>query len=214
MKKLITVISTLALLTACTKKSNDFVGVYNFKAMDTYYAKDTSEYVFNFFRKEAVRIKVNKIVPMKIDIFKSGDQFNGTFSVVELQRNKALDVVDGKTEKRADLKNIHVVNDTLIAEIATLKKNLELRMAKSGNDTWLIIKATSEKDLLKEECNKLATIQGNYIIYKALNGSAEEVERIKQSTNCSVEKSIEESISKGYKKEKKEYLREILSMDI
>ena len=71
-----TIIPFLALITcvACSKKPKDFVGVYNFQVMDSYYVTDTTEYTVRFFSKEYIKLKVNKLVPMKIDLFENGEE--------------------------------------------------------------------------------------------------------------------------------------------
>lgn len=213
MKKVIVSIVALIIFAACSKKQEDFVGVYSFQVMDAYFAKDTSEYTVKFFRKEPIKIKVNKLVPMKIDLFKNGEQLNGTFLITTYQQSYGLDLIDKKTENRADLKNIHLINDTLIAEVGTSKKTLQIKIIKSGSDSWLILKASSPKDLEKEECNKLASISGENIVYKALNGASNETDLIKQSNACEVEKSVKFYLDNGYKKEKAEYLRQMLSLE-
>jgi len=211
MKKFIITIAAALSLISCSKKPKDFVGVYNFQVMDAYFAKDTSEYTMKYFRKEPIKIKVNKLVPMKIDIFKNGEQLNGTFLITTYQQSYGLDLIDKKTENRADLKNIHLINDTLIAEVGTTKKTLQIKIVKSGSDSWLILKASTSKDIEKEECNKLATISEGNIVYKSLNGASNEVELINESNACEVEKSVKFCLDNGYKKEKESYLSKLLT---
>lgn len=214
MKNTFILFVSLALAASCSKKPKDFVGVYNFQVMDAYFVKDTSEYTMKYFRKEPIRIKVNKLVPMKIDLFENGEQLNGTFVITTYQQSFALDLIDKKTENRADLKNIHLVNDTLIAEVGNSKKTLQIKIVKDGSESFLILKANTPNDLEKEECNKIATISGENIIYKALSGSANELDLIKESNQCEVEKSIRFCLDNGYKKEKAEYLKKLLSVKL
>ncbi len=212
MKNIFILFVSLALVVSCSKKSKDFVGVYNFQVMDAYFAKDTSEYTMKYFRKEPIRIKVNKLVPMKIDLFENGEELNGTFVITTYQQSFALDLIDKKTENRADLKNIHLINDTLYAEVGNSKKTLQIKIVKDGSESFLILKANTPDDLEKEECNKLATIVGDNIVYKALKGSDNETELEKESNQCEVEKSVKFCLDNGYKKEKAEYLKKLLSV--
>lgn len=214
MKKIIITISAALIFTSCSKKTKDFVGVYNFQVMDAYFAKDTSEYTMKYFRKEPIRIKVNKLVPMKIDLFENGDQLNGTFVITTYQQSFALDLIDKKTENRADLKNIHLVNDTLIAEVGNSKKTLQIKIVKDGSESFLILKANTPNDLEKEECNKLASIVDGNIVYTALKGASNESELINESNACAVDKSVKYCIENGYKKEKTSYLKNLLSKSI
>ena len=102
-----TIIPFLALITcvACSKKPKDFVGVYNFQVMDSYYVTDTTEYTVRFFSKEYIKLKVNKLVPMKIDLFENGEELKGTFSITSYQENFGLGIRDNKKENKADLKD-------------------------------------------------------------------------------------------------------------
>lgn len=213
MRKIIVSIFAVTLFSACSNKPKDFVGVYNFQIMDSYFVTDTTEYTVKFFRKEFVKLKVNKLVPLKIDLFESGEEIMGTFSVTRYQENFGLGIRDNKKENKADLKNIHLINDTLLAEVGTSKKTLQIKIVKSGSDSWLILKSSTPKDLEKEVCNKLASISGENIVYKTLNGSIYESDLMNESNKCEVEKSVKYCLDNGYKKEKKKYLELILSVN-
>ncbi len=84
---------------------------------------------------------------------------------------------------------------------------MEYKLVKSGKEVFLIVKS-NEKDVEKESCNKLATINGTTITYKVLSES-EEV-----SNNCEVDKTVARYIKKGYKAEKKDYLKKLLSVEV
>lgn len=213
MKKVIASIIALVILAACSRKPKDFVGVYNFQVMDSYYVTDTTEYTVKFFSKEYIKLKVNKLAPLKIDLFENGEELKGTFSVTSYQENFGLGIRDNKKENKADLKNIHLINDTLFAEVGTSKKTLQIKIVKSSSDANLILKASTQKDIEKESCNKLAAISGNDIVYKVLNGASNEADLIKASNQCEIEKSVRFCLDNGYKKEKKVYLEKILSVN-
>lgn len=214
MKNTIIPILAIIIFAACSKKQKDFVGVYNFQVMDAYYVTDTTEYTVKFFSREYIKLKVNKLVPLKIDLFESGAELKGTFSVTSYQENFGLGIRNNKKENRTDLKNIHLINDTLVAEVGTSKKTLQIKVVKSGSDSWLILKASTPKDLEKEECNKMASISGESIVYKALNGASSEADLMNKSKACEVERSVKYCIDNGYKKEKEEYLKQILSAEL
>jgi hypothetical protein len=213
MKKVIASIIALVILAACSRKQKDFVGVYNFQVMDSYYVTDTTEYTVKFFSKEYIKLKVNKLAPLKIDLFENGEELKGTFSVTSYQENFGLGIRDNKKENKADLKNIHLINDTLFAEVGTSKKTLQIKIVKSSSDANLILKASTQKDIEKESCNKLAAISGVDIVYKVLNGASNEADLIKASNQCEIEKSVRFCLDNGYKKEKKVYLEKILSVN-
>ncbi len=213
MKKTVFIISALAVLVSCSRKSQDFIGVYNFKVMDTYIVKDSTETINTFFRNEPLPIKVNKMVSMKIDLFESGEEIKGTLTMDKYQAEFGLETINKYSQKKIDFKNIHLINDTLIAEVASKKKTTEFKLAKSGNEAFLIIQA-DEKEGKKEECNRLATVTNNNIIYKSLNGDSNELELIKQSNECEVNKTVTRCLETGYKSSKSEYLKQILSVEL
>lgn len=200
------------ILASCSKKAEDFVGVYNFRVMDDYIVQDTTELVNSLYGQSPLTLKVKKLIPFKIDLFKSGDETKGTLTITEYQVQKAFNTINQETERKVDFKNIHLVNDTLLLEIAGRKKALEYKLTKSGKDVLLVVK-TTEKDVEKEGCNQLATINGVTITYKALSESDNE-EMIKQSNDCEVDKTVARYIEKGYKSEKKDYLKKLLSVEL
>lgn len=213
MKKSIFAISSLMLLASCSKKQGDFIGVHDFKIMNAYSVRDTSEMVNSFFGPSSLIIKVEKLIPFTIDIFKSGEELKGTLTITEFQTVKSLKIVDELHLIKSDLKNIHLVNDTLICEIAGKIIPTELKLARSGNDVFLIVQDNEKKKSEKEECNKFATVINSRIIYKALNGASKEPELIKQSNECAADKMVQFCLDNNYKKEKQEYLKQLLNAE-
>lgn len=211
MKKTIIAFSAL-ILVACSKKTEDFVGVHNFKVMDSYLVKDTTEFVNSIYGQSPLTLRVKKLISFKIDLFKSGEEIKGTLTIVKYQTQKALATINQFNETKVDLKNIHIVNDTLISEIAGRKNATELKLTKSNNYIYLIVQ-TNDEDGKKEECNKLATVTESHIIYKGLTGSSDESQLIKESNDCSVEKTVLFYLEKGYSQDKKGYLKQILSIE-
>lgn len=63
----------------------------------------------------------------------------------------------------------------------------------------------------KENCNNFATVKNGYITYKSLNGSDEELNLINKSNLCAVDKALQKYLAQGYKADKKEYLKILLS---
>ncbi len=212
MKKIIITIATALSLVSCSKKTEDFVGVHNFKVMDDYIVQDTTEFVNSLYGQSPLTLKVKKLIPFKIDLFKSGDEIKGTLTITEYQVQKGFNTINQETERKVDFKNIHLVNDTLIAEISSTKRTQEFKIAKSGNEMYLIVRA-NEKESQKEACNKLAAVSPGYIIYSAVQGSSEETKLINESNSCAVETAVNHYLEKGYKFAKKDHLKEILSVE-
>ncbi len=67
-------------------------------------------------------ISVNKATPLKIDIFKNGEELKGTYTVTRYQEIKNLTRVNRLHEGKSDIHNLHIVSDTLIGEIHHRKK--------------------------------------------------------------------------------------------
>lgn len=213
MKKLLLKCVFIALvLTSCSKKESDFVGVYNFYFMDNYLVKDTTEVVTNFFTREYLKLSINKMTPLKIDIFKSGEEVKGTISLFSYQKYKALNLINKQEEHKTDLENLHLIKDTLYCDVKGFFYSKSLKIAKSNSNTFMIITENSDKIMDKEKCNKSVTINDNFIIYKAIEAS--QAEEIKNNSNlCEIDNKVDFYLSKGYKKEKSEHLRRILSIN-
>lgn len=208
-KQLIIVI-TIALLASCSKKEDDFIGVHNFSIMTDYIVKDTTTIVDTWMGRGYKEIIVHKASPLKVDIFKSGEELKGTYTVTRYQEIKNLTVVNRIHEGKSDIHNLHLVNDTLVGEIHHGKKIIELKLSKTSTLLNLTIKASKKET---EECNKNASIVNNHITYSALSGTSNESELINQSNSCAIEKSITKCLESGYKSEKEEYLRQLLSVE-
>lgn len=202
----------LGIITSCCNKKESFIGLHNFTIMEEYWIKDTTTIVDTWTGKDYKIIKVNKIAPLNIDIFMSGEELNGTYAVTQYQEIKNLTIVNRVHESKSDIHNLHIVNDTLIGEIHHGKKIIDLKLSKNNINVHLTIRV-SNIEIETEECNKLATIVNNYITYSSLSATSDESELIKQSNSCAVEKSITKCLESDYKAEKTEYLRKLLSID-
>jgi hypothetical protein len=176
--------------------------------MDNYMVKDTSEYKIQFYLREPLKIWLNKITPLKIDIFKSNDEIKGTITIANYQKVVPLDVINEYYEIKSDLKNIHIVNDTLVADY----EDVQFKLAKSGNDYFFVTKSDSAH-IKQQECNKFATSTKNTISYKAIIDNSNAASLIKQSNDCDAEKRVTAMLAGGYKKEKATYLKSILSVE-
>ncbi|MBP8033037.1 MAG: membrane lipoprotein lipid attachment site-containing protein [Bacteroidia bacterium] len=212
MKKIVIIISALTILASCSSKSEDFIGVHNFKIMATYEVKDTTEFVNSIYGSSPLTLKVKKLIPFKIDLFESGEEIKGTLTIVKYQTQKVLETINKVDETKVDLKNIHIINDTLVSEIAGRKHPTELKLTKSNGNIYLIVLRNDEDDV-REECNKFATISESNIVYRELIGNSKESEIIKESNNCSVEKAVNLYLENGYNQTKKGYLKQILSVE-
>jgi len=209
MKKIVIAISLTFLIASCATKTEDFIRVNKFYSMDRYLVKDSTEHKNTFNRREPLNIWVAKIKPITIDIFKSGEEIKGILTTASYQETHGFSVIDKYNEDKIELNNIHLVNDTLIAEYG---KSKELKMAKSGSEYYLIIKADSTH-IKQEGCNKFAFTTNDAISYKSVKGASIEAEMIIQSNECSAEKTANSIIEKENLKESATYLKKILSVE-
>jgi|GEM_PF-4140000 len=209
MKKTVIAISLPFVFASCSKKSEDFIGVNKFYSMDRYLVKDSTEHKNAFNRREPLDIWVAKIIPVTIDIFKTGEEIKGILTTAHYQKTHGFSVIDKYNEDKIDLNNIHLVNDTLIAEYG---KSKELKLAKSGSEYYLIIK-TDSTHIKQEGCNKFASTTNDAIIYKSIKEASNETDMIIQSNECSAEKTANSIIEKENLKESVTYLKKILSVE-
>lgn len=209
MKKIVIAISLTFLFASCATKTEDFIGVNKFYSMDRYLVKDSTEHKNGHNRREPLNIWVAKIKPITIDIFKTGEEIKGILTTVNYQKPLGFSVIDKYTEDKIELNNIHIVNDTLIAEYG---KSKELKLAKSGSDYYLIVK-TDSTHIKQEGCNKFASTTNDAILYKSVKGASNEAEMIIQSNECAAEKTAISIADKENLKESATYLKKILSVE-
>lgn len=212
MIKQLLIVITAAILASCSKKENDFIGVHNFSIMTDYIVKDTTTIVDTWMGRGYKEIITHKVSSLKVDIFKSGEELKGTYTVTRYQKIKNLTVENRIHEGKSDIHNLHLVNDTLVGEIHPGKRIIALKLSKNGSNVYLTIRV-SKKEIETEECNKSASIVNNHITYSSLSGTSNESELINQSNSCAIEKSITKCLESGYKSEKAEYLQQLLSLD-
>lgn len=208
MKKIIFATSLSFLFASCARKTEDFIGVHDFYSMDRFLVRDSTEFINQLSHRKPLEIWVNKITPLKIDLYKSGEEIKGTMTSASYQKTYGFSVIDKYNENKNDLKNVHIVNDTLIAEYGNSR---ELKIAKSGSDYYLIVKMDS-LHIKQQECNQFATTTINTVSYKSLIGASNEAEKIKESNECSAEKKATLLVDKAFMGQNKVYLKKILSI--
>lgn len=209
MKKTVIAISLPLVFASCSNKTEDFIGVNKFYSLDRYLVKDSTEHKNTFNRREPLDIWIARIMPITIDIFKSGEEIKGILTKANYQKTHGFSVIDKYNEDKIELNNIHLVNDTLIAEYG---KSKELKMTKSGSEYYLIIK-TDSTHIKQQGCNKFASTTNDAIIYKSIKGDAIEAEMIIESNECSAEKTAKSLVEKENLKESVTYLKKILSVE-
>jgi hypothetical protein len=212
MIKQLLILLTIAILASCSSKQDRFRGAHKFSIMTEYYIQDTTTIVDTWNGRGCKEILINKVTPLKIDIFQNGEELKGTYTVTRYQEIKNLKRINRIHEGKSDIHNLHIVNDTLLGEIHHGKKIIELKLSKNDSNVYLTIRA-SIKEVETEECNKLATISNNHVTYKSLRGTSDESEQEKQSNDCAVEKSITICLESSYKADKSDYLRKLLTID-
>lgn len=209
MKTIAALIVCIVLFTGCARQTKDFIGVYDYRVMTRTTVIDTTEFLISFLSKKQLNITFFKMTSFKVDIYAEGENIKGTCSFTpDLEYDKFGKLKDSKHVK-LDLKNIHIVNDTLVADLELLK-TIEIKIAKTNNESYMLIPSINGEDE-NEKCNQLAELKGGIIVYKSITSSDGEKEKIVQSNLCSIDKRVEELIVSGYKREKKEYLKKLFS---
>lgn len=209
MKYIIVLSACIMLLGSCHKGPEDYVGVYDFRMMSEEIVMDTTEIVYSFFGKANLKIGVYKLSPLKIDIFKEGDKLSGTCSFHMDWSVSQMSKVGQQKLFKSTLHNIHVVHDTLVADFPL--RNKELKLIKQGDNSFVIIPNLALDDGNPEKCNAFARIIGDEVCYSLYHNSEEDQDKAKTSEECSVELKVNTLIKNGYKEEKKEYLKGLLS---
>lgn len=170
---------------------------------------DTTEKQESFFETTFLKIPVYRLSSFKIDIYNEGNKLSGTCSFYSESEFSSSGKLKDKRHIKTELKNIHVLNDTLLADLK-LMKSVEIKIARSGDNSFLIMPKLTGVDLI-EKCNEFAQIKENEVIYKSYIGSDEDTNKVTNSNSCSVKNKLEDMLSKGYKKDKESYLKSILS---
>lgn len=210
MKKIIISVLAITLFSACSQKTEDYLGVHDFKVMTQSTITDTTEIQASFFKKSYLKILFYKLSSFKVDIYEEGDRISGTCSFYSVLKHNPSGKLENQSCIKADLKNIHIVNDTLVADLHMLT-SMELKLAKAKNTTYLIIqKLTSSNQDDAEKCNAFAKVDADKIVYKSNSGSNDDVKSIIESNNCSINNKVKEMLENGYNIDKKEYLKSIL----
>lgn len=213
-EKTLIIITASLLAFSCSNKPDDFIGLHTTYKSTTCQFVDTSEIVRSFFSNSYLKIESQKLTPIKIDIFKNGEEIKGTLSIMNINGYENSDEGSKQNENKIDLSNLHIINDTLICEMKQsflfMTETRDIKLSKNGNKFYVTLGA-SKKDSIREECNKfVSTLKSNSITYLC---SDNESESIKQSNECLAEKRFNE-VSKEYNKEKLDYLKALLKSNI
>lgn len=208
MKKTLLMLKASLLFISCSTKPKDFIGVYDFKIMAKTTTVDTTEIIRNFFQSTYLRIPVYKLTNFKYDIFEVGDKLQGTCSFTSESDYIPSRKTKESKQIKIDLKNIHLLKDTLIADL-NLIKSVEIKFVKSESNLLLIMPKQIDEGLI-ETCNNFALIEKTRITYRSYTGSKQDVLDESKSNSCSVDNKIKELINNGYNKDKEKYLKDIL----
>jgi hypothetical protein len=197
MKKTIIILASSIITFSCSNKPDDFIGVHSSYKTESCQFIDTTEIVRSFFSNSYLKISSAKLVPIKIDIFKNGEEIKGTFSVVNIKGYENSKDGSVQQEIKVDLSNLHIVNDTLICEMKqsflfTTVSN-DIKLSKKGGKISITLPA-NKKDSIFESCNKF-------------------VSSLTQSNECLAEKTYSE-VSPKYNKSKLDYLKSLLKSNI
>lgn len=213
MKKLIVTILIASLTYACSKKPDDFIGVHtSFRTTECTFL-DTTEIVRSFFQNSYLNIASAKLAPIKIDVFKNGEELKATLSISTISGLENSG--DGSTlnENKIDLTNLHIINDTLVCEMKQsflfMSQSRDIKLSKSGDNFYITFSA-NKKDSIKESCNKfISNLNANAITFSCVNN----LDFIKETNQCLAEKRFNE-INTKYNKDKLDYLKTLLNSSI
>jgi hypothetical protein len=213
MRKIFLIIITATLTYSCSIKPDDFVGVHTSYKTTSCVFVDTTEIVQSFFQNTYLDIESSKLAPIKVDIFKNGEELKGTISIAYYSGRENVEDGSKISENKIDLNNIHIINDTLVCE--TEKKLLfflnssDVKISKSGSEFHIILNAT-KGDSIYESCNKFVKkLSSKSIAYNCVSN----LDYIKETNQCIAEKRFNEMSTK-YNKDKLEYLKALLSSHI
>jgi hypothetical protein len=212
MPLLLIVASCLVLITSCSKKPEDFIGVHTFYKGTSYVVIDSTTNISKGYFKKYKEIQTVRHLPMKIDIFKNGEQVSGTISFETIQQEMKGYYFNTPILVKKDLTNIHLIGDTLIGEIKYEnpyigEQTLQFRLIKN-DDEILMVENRAVKDSITEGCNKLVKfINGNQVIY--ISSKENQLNLVKESNQCADEKALK-NLS-DYPSEKIPYFKELLS---
>jgi hypothetical protein len=214
MKKTIIILASSIITFSCSNKPDDFIGVHSSYKTESCQFIDTTEIVRSFFSNSYLKISSAKLVPIKIDIFKNGEEIKGTFSVVNIKGYENSKDGSVQQEIKVDLSNLHIVNDTLICEMKqsflfTTVSN-DIKLSKKGGKISITLPA-NKKDSIFESCNKfVSSVTKNTITYLCEENTST---YLTQSNECLAEKTYSE-VSPKYNKSKLDYLKSLLKSNI
>ncbi len=202
------------ILMGCSgSKPTDFVGIYEFQAINNYVVIDTTILQEGLYGKEALNIIKKKLAPLKIDIFKSGEQLAGQMTITILQTyDQQKGLLDRPKDEKMQLSNIHVVNDTLVFD---LPKGVALRALKTNSRSFKLVNGSKPSlivysdDTASEEllCSDLFEVSGQTIILHS--ASSLDPGKVSQVNDCLSETAFKKLKGK-YGVDHDKYLMEVL----
>ncbi len=192
----------------------DFVGVYEFRTLSNYVVIDTSVMIDGLLGSEPLMITKRKLSPLKIDIFKNGEQLSGQMTITVSQkfdRHKGL--LNTPNDDKMQLNNVHIVNDTLFFD---LPKGVSLKGLKTNSRSLKLILEGGGRlivysdDINQEEinCTNLIEVNGSSLILKSI-GDYDHNSALKQADDCLSEISYQKHKGK-YGPDHDNHLKELL----
>lgn len=204
----------IVLLRCAGSKPADFVGVYEFRTLSNYVILDTSIMIDGLLGSEPLMITKRKLAPLKIDIFKNGDQLAGQITITVAQkydRQKGLQNITN--DDKMQLNNVHVVNDTLVFD---LPKGVALKGLKTNSRSLKLVPAnggslivySDEIDLAETNCSTFLEVKGSTIVLHGIR-EGNTADLVKQADDCLSEISFQKHKGK-HGAGKDEHLRNLL----
>lgn len=204
----------IVFLSCAGKKPTDYVGVYEFKTLSNYVVIDTSIMINGLLGSEPLMITKRKLAPLKIDIFKTGDQLTGQMTITVAQKyDRHTGLQNISNDDKMQLNNLHLVNDTLVFD---LPKGVALKGLKTNSRSLKLVPANGGSlivysdniDQAEASCSTFMEVKGASIVLRGIT-EGNTADLVKQVDDCLSEISFQKHKGK-YGAGKDEHLRNLL----
>lgn len=180
---------SIVLLSCAGSKPADFVGVYEFRTLSNYVVIDTFIMIDGLLGREPLMITKRKLAPLKIDIFKNGEQLSGQMTITVHQKyDRQKGLLNTSNDDKMQLNNVHVINDTLVFDLPKgvalkgLKTNSRSLKLVPDDDGCLIVYSD---DISQDElsCCTLIENKGHSIVLHGV-GNSNLADLTKRANDC------------------------------
>lgn len=204
----------IVLLRCAGSKPADFVGVYEFRTLSNYVILDTSIMIDGLLGSEPLMITKRKLAPLKIDIFKNGDQLAGQMTITVAQKyDRQRGLQNITSDDKMQLNNVHVVNDTLVFD---LPKGVALKGLKTNTRSLKLVPTTGgslivysdDIDQAEASCSTFMEVKGSSLVLHGIT-DGNTADLVKKADNCLSEISFQKHKGK-HGADKDDHLKQLL----